>query len=325
MRVDYYNILQVSPKADEKVIHMAYRTLAQMCAADEKKLLALNNAKDVLLDAQKRKAYDAEALAKVKTIGNYKLISKIAEGGFGKTFKAEHMTLGSQVCIKHASKVSPVDEQIMLEEANAIWDLRHYGIPAIRDLFRLEDGSLALVMSYVEGPTLAQLRAKHKKIDPEHVAWIAERVLNILKYLHYNGVVHGDIKPQNIIVQGDKHQVVLVDYGLSLIRPSEKTISKGYTPYFAPPEQIKGLTLLPESDFYGLGMTLIDALGGSVDNGRQIPQSTPAGLTELIKTFTSPSILARPNWEKNDLCKTIQDVRLKDFGRKTSNMKTLNF
>ena len=59
------------------------------------------------------------------------------------------MTLGAPVCIKHAHYISPEDEKILMEEARAIWDLRHYGIPVMRDILKLEDKSLALVMSYI--------------------------------------------------------------------------------------------------------------------------------------------------------------------------------
>src|SRR5205814_52672 len=100
--------------------------------------------------------------------------------------------------------------------------------------------------------------------DPEHVAWITERILNILKYLHMHGVVHGDLKPNNVIIQTESHTVTLVDYGLSAARPTSATQVKGYTPHFAAPEQIAGGSLLPETDLFGLGMTLVFALGGDV-------------------------------------------------------------
>lgn len=255
----------------------------------------------------------------MKTVGNYKIEKLIAEGGFGRTYLAEHTILGNKVCIKHAINISPDDEKILLEEAKAIWDLRHFGIPSIRDVIKV-DNSFALVMSYIPGPTLAQLITKHKQLDPEHVAWITERCINILKYLHYHGVVHGDVKPANIIVQGDKHSIVLVDYGLSVIKPSKDTTSKGYTPLFASPEQICGTPLLPESDFYSLGVTMINALGGDVER-RRVPKHTPDAMCEFIKTLTSNDILTRPNWRKENLQETFAVTREKSFGRRTSGMK----
>lgn len=322
MRTDLYAILEVSPRASEEVIHAAYRILAKNHKDDERKLRALNQAKDILLDADKRADYDKDRSGTGKVIGDkYKVQELIAEGGFGKTYKGEHIVLKTPVCIKHASSVSPQDEALLLEEAKAIWDLRHYSIPAMRDVLRLTDGSLALVMSYVPGPTLQEVIEK-KVLDSEHVAWITERILNALKYMHFHGIVHGDIKPGNIIVQPTSHTVVIVDYGLSLIRPGKGSMSKGYTPFFAAPEQLTGETLVPETDFYGLGMTMIACLGGDVEH-KKVPSHTTPELCELVRRLIRRDVLARPNWESEDLCATIQKVREKDFGRRSSNMKPL--
>lgn len=325
--IDHYSNLQVSSRAETEVIHAAYRALAKIYNTDPAKLKTLNESKTVLLDDKLRGEYDQELQHKSgKIIGQYRVIRKIAEGGFGITYLGEHITLGTPVCIKHASKVSPLDEQLMFEEARSIWDLRHFGMPSIRDIIKLPDGSVCLVMSYIPGMTLHSIVEsyvkKKKNIDPEHVAWITERVLNVLRYLHFHGVVHGDVKPQNIIVQLDSHQVVLVDYGLSLVKPSHDSKNKGYTPFFAPPEQVAEDTLLPESDFYGLGMSMIFALGGDIES-KSVPASTPQPMCDLIKRFVAYDVLSRPNWGKEDLCETIQRVRKDSFGRAVSNMKPL--
>jgi serine/threonine protein kinase len=262
--------------------------------------------------------------AKDRIVGNYRLLDKIAEGGFGETYKAQHITTGKLSCVKYALNVSPDDEALLIEEAKAMWELRHYGIPAIRDLIRMPDNKLALVMSYVEGPTIAQIIEKHypNGMEPEHVAWITERTLNVLKYLHMHGVVHGDVKPQNIIVQPESHTIVLLDYGLSLIKPKSTGGAKGYTPYFCAPEQEEFKPPLPETDLYGLGMTMIFALGGDVAKIR-VPPHTPTELCKFIKEMIRRDPLKRPKVWKTDLCESIQDVRKKDFGRTASGMKPL--
>jgi len=265
------------------------------------------------------------AKAKEKIVGGYKIIDMIAEGGFGTTYLAEHLDLGTKVCIKHALNISPTDEKLLLEEARTIWDLRHFAIPAMRDIIRMPDKSLALVMSYIPGPTLAQIMEKSQYkdgIDPEHVAWITDRILNVLKYLHYNGVVHGDVKPQNIIIQPESHTVVLVDYGLSAFRPRSKDEAKGYTPYFAAPEQEEGKVPIPQTDFYGLGMTMIFALGGDVKHVK-VPGHTPDAMCNFIKQLIRREPLQRPDWPTQDLCESIKQIREKDFGRTMSRMKPL--
>lgn len=324
MSSTHYDALQVLPYADEDVIRAAYHKLAQLRRDNEEELKKLNIAKDVLLDTVKRKKYDKEISDYMnKVIGNYKIKKLIAEGGFGRTYLGEHVTLKSPVCIKQAYNVSEEDERILIEEAKAIWDLRHYGIPSIRDIMRLKDGSLVIVMSYIPGMTLTQVVESHGRLEPESVASITDRVLNILKYLHYHGIIHGDIKPQNIILQHETHGVVLVDYGLSVIRPSSKSESKGYTPHFAAPEQIRSnCPLLPETDLYGLGMVMIYALGGDIET-KQVPIHTPDNMCKFLKKLIVHDVLSRPNWEKEDIQAKFQETREKDFGRRYSGMKKL--
>ena len=320
-----YSTLEVDPKASQVVIEAAYRTLAKEHYTDDKRMRLLNAAKEILFNPDKKAEFDNKKdLRKGKVVGDYTILEKIAEGGFGITYLAEHNRLKAKVCIKHALNISAIDEQLLFEEANSIWDLRHYAIPAIRDVLKFPDGSVALVMSYVAGPTLAQILERRKRLDAEHVSWITSRVLNALKYLHFNGVIHGDIKPQNIIVQPDSHNVVLVDYGLASIRPKRDTANKGYTPLFAAPEQIDGKPLVPETDFYGLGVTMIYSLGGDVEH-RKVPDDLPDAICAFIKRLIPIQVLSRPSWNKEDLCETFVEVRDKAFGRKMSNMKELKF
>ncbi len=323
-----YDILEVSPRARKGVINAAYKVLIKEYHPDKSNgntriTKQLNLAKATLLDKDKRKIYDrSRNKLEGAIIGDYQILEKIGEGGFGKTYKGVHTILNSPVCIKHGHKISPQDEEILLEEAKAIWDLRHFGIPSIRNILKLKDGSLALVMSYIPGPTLDKIIDKHESLELEHVCWITERILNILKYMHYNGVIHGDVKPQNIIIQPESHTVVLVDYGLSLIRPTRSSYSKGYTPYFAPPEQISGNVLLPQSDFYGLAMTIIYALGGNIET-KEVPETIPDSFCSFIRRFLIRDVLMRPDWQKEDFIDTVKDLRIELFGRKRSNMRPL--
>lgn len=328
----YYDLLEVSPRARPEVIQAAYRALVKIQHPDhggsDTVTAAINIAYDTLSDPAKRAEYDREQPNSTggKIIGGvYRVIREIAEGGFGTTYVGEHILLKEPVCIKHCSNVSPLDEEILVREAKAVWNLRHFGIPTMQNLIRLEDRSLALVMSYIPGPTLTEIVKRTGPLDPEHVAWITERALNVLMYLHHHGVVHGDIKPQNIIVQPDDHLLTLVDYGLSMVKPTGGSTNSGFTPLFAPPEQEQGTTLLPESDFYALGMTMIFALSGSVElvASKQVPKNTPAPLKEFIRRLIVRDVLARPNWKKENLWETIQMVRAESFGRRHSSMKPI--
>ena len=322
----HYRTLEVSPRASQPVIKAAYRELARLHHPYQGgkgiDLVKLNEAYEILSDPAKRRAYDAtgETDATGTIIGNYRVLAEIAEGGFGTTYKGEHILTGEPVCIKHCSQVSAAHDAVLVNETKVMWDLRHHAVPAVRDLIRLEDDTLALVMSYIPGPTLLQIVEKVGKLDPEkHVAWIIERVLNALLYLHHHGVVHGDLKPGNIIVQPDIHATVLVDFGLSVVKPTGKTKAAGFTPFFAPPEQIAERPLLPESDFYSLGMCIIYALSGNMKAVErvQVPTGIPDALCQFIRSLIQHDVLSRP---RGDLFELYRDVRIKSFGTARSGM-----
>jgi serine/threonine-protein kinase len=259
-------------------------------------------------------------------IGDYRVLEPIASGAIGDTYKAQHLLIGEISCIKHCHLMSPDTERILYDEARAIWDLRHYALPAMRNVYKLPDGTVALVMSYIEGPTLKQLVEKVGPLDAEHVAWIFERLLNALSYLHDNGVLHGDIKPQNIIIQPGKHMAVLIDFGLSQIKPSVKDTSKGYTEIFSAPEQVSTkYPLLPETDLYCLGLSMLYALNGNLDLviQRQIPTDVPEPLFHFLNSLMFRDVSRRTNWDKENLLEKIAKVRIESFGRRQSGMKPI--
>ena len=322
MPVDHYSRLEVDPRASQAVIKAAHDALSKRANADTQK--ALKGTLAILGDPKKRAVYDRKRNDhEGKVLGQYRITEKIAEGGFGTTYKGEHVRLATPVCIKHCPRISPEMDEILEQEARAVWDLRHYAIPVMRDMLRLEDGTSALVMSYIEGPTLEQIVQKKGQMEPEHVVWVMQRVLNALQYLHFHGVVHGDIKPQNIIIQPQKHMAVLVDYGLAMVKPRASDESLGYTEIYSPPEQQKGEPLLPETDLYSLGMTALYALNNNerFTRTKKLSSKVPKPMREFLTSLIVRRTLDRPNWSKGDLIDTFEAMRMKAFGRVHSNMK----
>jgi serine/threonine protein kinase len=139
-------------------------------------------------------------------------------------------------------------------------------------------------------------------------------------------VIHGDLKPSNLIVQEESHQVVMVDFGLALRNPKRGTSSIGYTKVFSPPEQLEAdKPLLPESDLYSLGMTMLYALSGKLEivKQRRIPADTPKPMAKFIERLVAQDVVDRPYWGKNreDLVDTFREVRLQCFGTLSSSME----
>jgi serine/threonine protein kinase len=325
-KFDPYKTLEVNNRASQVVIKAAYQALIKKHHPDhsgsEAKAKELNAAYEILSDSTKRKDFDKEANDKSGTlIGSYRVLESIAEGGFGSTYKGEHIITKDPVCIKHCSMVSPAHDAILIQEMKSIWDLRHYALPCMRDLQRLDDGSLALIMSYIPGFTLEQIVEKAGKLEPETTAWIAERIMNALLYLHHHGVIHGDIKPQNVIIQPSTHSVVLVDFGLAMVRPGSSAKSMGYTPVFASPEQIAGKVLLPASDYYSLGMLMVYALNaGKRMDRKEVPDSVPDPMANFIGSLIKKNVLDRP---QDNLFETFSKVRMDSFGRARSGLRDI--
>ena len=341
-----FGVLEVSPHASDEVLHAAFKALMVKNHPDrhkgnDRRAKEISEAYQILSDPKARARYtpDLDNLEGMEIEG-LRIIKKIAKGGFGCTYKAEHLITGELVCIKDCSNFDArsrdeerLQEQILIEEARAMWNLRHYSVPAVRNVIRLPNRNLGLIMSFIPGPTITQiweeLTPPKERLDPEHVAWITERVLNALRYIHYQGVIHGDLKPHNIIIEPYKHLATIVDFGLSKVKPREHSGNKGYTDLFSAPEVLAGGTIIPESDFYSLGMTMIFALSGTPEHveQREVPHNTPAPMKNFIKKLIVRNPLDRPQWPNDpntpDLWDEFLKVRTESFGRSRSKLKPI--
>ena len=340
---DYYDILQVSPTAAPEVIKAAYRALIRRVHDDGdprtrngELAREYNEAHEVLSDAAKRRTYD---LARTNRAGDeiraevrYRILSEIAEGAIGKTYKAEDLLDGGIVCIKEC--IDPNDprkreqmERVLLRELKVMRNLRHHAIPPVLHAIRMPSGKLALVMGFMEGKTIEQWVEQLGALHPESVAWVIERTLNALWYLHApeNRVIHGDIKPQNIIANDETHTVALVDFGLAMVKPSANAKPIGWTDDYAPPEQEQRLgPLLPQSDFYSLGMTMVFMLGGSLEwvQRKEIPGYVPDLLVAFIKKLIPRDVLSRPE-DAGKLFHEFRELRVQLFGRDHSGIEPM--
>jgi serine/threonine-protein kinase len=251
------------------------------------------------------------------SIGNYNILRKIGEGGFAIAYLAEHKLLSEKACIKQNINISSKDTELLRREAKLMWNLNHHSLPSVKDFFAVGDGSYAIAMNYAEGKNLEELVSSKGAIHSEDVCWITQRLLQATYYINSKGIIHSDIKPQNVIVQPSEHNIILLDYGLSAFRPKGDTEAIGYTEMYAAPELLQGKPPLPESDLYGVGIVMLYALGGDV-----IAKNYPKNVSEPIRNFCDAllrySPIERPKWEKVDLVKQLSDVRQQVFGRRHS-------
>jgi eukaryotic-like serine/threonine-protein kinase len=252
------------------------------------------------------------------TIGNYRITKLIGEGGFANIYQAEHVRLEELACLKQCKENTPDYTELLRQEAKILWKLsEHHSIPHSKDFLRAPDGSHVMVMSYIDGKTLDTFIPPGSRMHPEDASWITERLLSALFYCHYNGVVHSDIKPANVMVEPKKHDIKLIDFGLAVYRPNSLTRPIGYTPAFVAPELTEGKPPIPETDIYGAGMVMLYALGGD-----PATKTLPKDIAEPLKRFCESMIrydpMERPNWDKLNLIDRLSDVRYEVFGRRNT-------
>lgn len=249
-------------------------------------------------------------------VGNYRVEKMIAEGGFGRVFQARHVTLNTPACLKRSKENNPAHVELLKQEARLLWKLcDHHSIPHAKDFMMLPDGTGLMVMSYIDGEPLDRLILPHAEPGVEETAWVVERLLSALYYCHYHGVIHGDIKPGNIMVERRKHDIKLIDFGLAAHRPGSGSAPMGYTELYSAPELKEGKPPIPETDLYGAGMVLLCMLGGDPFT-KLVPDGVPEPMAAFCEALLRKNPMERPSWEKTDLIGKWSDIRLEVFGRR---------
>ena len=204
----------------------------------------------------------------------YRIVSLLGEGGMGAVYRAWDARLNIPVALKEMVPQPGLDHQTLTQlrqqfqqEAQIMARLTHPHLVRVGDFFQ-EKGNAYLVMDFVAGESLAQHIEREGAIPEDQVLEWAGQLLDALAYCHSQGIIHRDVKPQNVIIRPDG-RAVLVDFGLvKLWDPSDprtKTAMRGMgTPEYAPPEQyeVKAGHTDARSDIYGLGATLYHSLTG---------------------------------------------------------------
>ena len=211
--------------------------------------------------------------------GRYRIISQIGKGGMGTVYVARDENLGITIAVKQNFFEDDRLIEAFKREARLLASLRHTALPQVKDYFVDSTGQY-LIMEYISGDDLGTILEKRrhkmapigevKPFEVDDVVRWAEQLLDALDYLHTRAesVVHRDIKPQNLKL-AERSQIILLDFGLAkgnplwMTRVTSSGSLYGYTPNYAPIEQIRGVGTDPRSDLYALGATLYHMVTGS--------------------------------------------------------------
>ncbi|HET6997739.1 MAG TPA: PASTA domain-containing protein [Solirubrobacterales bacterium] len=197
--------------------------------------------------------------------GRYRVLGRLGSGGMADVWLAEDTHLQRRVALKILHLRFAQDREFVerfRREAESAAKLQDPHIVSVFDRGEFE-GTYYIAMQYVEGPTLKQLI--DRGLTPEQAVPLIRQVLEAARFAHRKGVVHRDLKPQNVIVD-DQGKALVTDFGIARAGVSEitQTGSVMGTPHYLSPEQAQGYDVTAVSDLYSIGVLLYEALTGRV-------------------------------------------------------------
>jgi tetratricopeptide (TPR) repeat protein/predicted Ser/Thr protein kinase len=201
-----------------------------------------------------------------KTISHYKILEKLGEGGMGVVYKAHDTKLDREVAIKFLPPNLSSDPEAVKRfehEAKTASALNHSAIGVIYEIDETDDGQTFIAMAYYEGGTLRE-RIDSGSLTTEEAVTAASQIASGLARAHEKGIVHRDIKPQNILLTRDG-EAKIIDFGLAKLAGRTKLTRDGSTlgtAAYMSPEQARGEEVDHRSDIFSLGTILYEMLAG---------------------------------------------------------------
>jgi len=195
--------------------------------------------------------------------------------------------------------LDPANNDLMKNEAAVLKKVAHESSTVLVTSCELKDtGSMVNVLKKIEGAYhFEQVRAKYPDgLPQEHVAWVLDRMLDVLGFFHTNYVIHAGIKPKNLLLVPHNHNGILSDFSLSVYDANE--VGKKYKGKnsFTAPEVTKDTVPHPTADIYSLGKSIIYLAGGEVDDLVYLPSS----MDMRLKRFLGKMVMPDPNDRASD-------------------------
>lgn len=220
-----------------------------------------------------------------KVVDGYLLVAQIGQGGMGSVYRAEH-----QLIPKHRAAIKVLDlpqlsedeaYRIFLNEARALAQVRHPSLCQVFNYSETDDGDPCIVMELVEGLTLRQYLHEFGTMKLDAATELIQQMAAALQVIHHHGIVHCDLKPDNIMLVNDpsasaKQRIKILDFGIARMVANtgiihSPGIAAGTQGYMAPEQQLGGV-VGPRADIYALGVIYRELISGSRSLDAALPE-----------------------------------------------------
>lgn len=259
-------------------------------------------------------------------IGPYILRRKLGQGGMGAVFEGVHESIGQRTAIKVLHSRFSEDDKVaerFLNEARATSIVRHPGLMKVYDQQKLPNGALCLIMEFLDGESLESrlqsCRRSGKRLPTAQAVEIICQAASALKAAHEAGIVHCDLKPDNVFLVPDAaipggERIKLLDFGIakflthSLSQTTAMDVVMG-TPRYMAPEQCEGRDRVDSKvDVYALGVIFYELLAGE----RPFEAQTPQALMRQHLNLKAPPLRERAPWVSESLSRLVHDMLAKE-------------
>ena len=259
----------------------------------------------------------------------YRVIEALGSGGMAGVWLARDEVLGRDVALKVLREQYADDEEFVerfRREAKNAASLNHPNIVQVYDQGRSENGAYYMAMEYVPGGTLKERIKREGPLDPGEAAGIASRVAEALAVAHARGIVHRDIKPQNVLLSASGEAKV-ADFGIARAVSSrtmtETNLVLGTAGYMSP-EQVRAERVGPASDLYSLGVVLHEMLTAKLpytgddpiatavkhlDEPPRHPREANPAVPEALDTMTAKLLAKKPEERYSSASELAEDLR----------------
>ena len=339
-------VMNISPSTNERMSNASETIRCPVC-----RTRIVNGARFCPHCGSKAADVKHDRLIGTTVARRYRIMKSIASGGMGQVYLGVHAELGQRVAVKVLHRRFADDEQVVarfLNEARYHCKVSHPYAVAFYDYGRLKDGTLYMVMEYVDGVSLKKFLKQNISLSGDQAIRIAQQVCEALAQAHSQKIVHRDVKPDNIMIvegAGRRLSVKVLDFGIAkLLDDDANSLTQAGTTYGTPeymsPEQASGKKLDQRTDIYAVGMLIYAMLAGhppfygknSLALLRQQIQEPPPPLAQNTKspisndfiTLVHRAIAKDPNERPQTMEKFLEYLELVETGKPLPDFRARN-